>query len=382
VTEHDQFLKLIELIYDAALDSDQWPEVMKQLSRVVGSESALFRVIDEVKRTVDFGASHGYDEAFMQQYQEHFVNIDPILHATRTYVPCNEVWPSQQYISPDEKKGEFYNEYLVPQQKEFLMGFHMMLPGKRRMVLGGQRSAKHGGFEAGDVQLLQRIVPHFQRAFNISSRFQSLGIQCAASLSILEELPFGVMLLSANGAVQFMNAEAEAHVTQPSAFTLQDGRLFCSGRNQQGELDALIYSVLNGHTHESSRAQNVGMTYLPDVGQQPLRLHAIPLNLDTNTYKLGLQPSTAALFIYSDGQGAEVDQILLSQMYGLTPAESQLAAELVKGRELAEISEISKRSKLTLRTQLKAIFRKLGIKRQSELVRMLASSMTSLRQRP
>jgi len=381
VKEQERFFSLVDSIYDAALDSERWAGVMAQLSQVVDSQSAMFRIIDEPKQVVNFGASFGYDEAYMQQYRAHYVKVDPLLDAVRNLIPYDEVWPSQRYIPPPVKKGEFYNDYLVPQDKEFLMGFHLQLPGQRRMIMGSQRSVRCGGFELANVQVMQRLVPHFKRAFSIATRLQAEGIQRAASLSVLSELPFGVLLLSGAGTVQYMNSEAEGFMAQSSVLSLKNSQLQCSAKPYQKEVDCLVQSALKGHLSEAVDSRCMGITVCDSAGLNPIRLHAIPLSMEAWSDQLGGQPSVAAIFLYDGSHEIEVNQALLSCMYGLTPAETQLATELVKGRDISEISELTQKSKLTLRSQLKTIFHKLGVKRQSQLVRLLASSMTSLKQK-
>jgi DNA-binding CsgD family transcriptional regulator len=69
---------------------------------------------------------------------------------------------------------------------------------------------------------------------------------------------------------------------------------------------------------------------------------------------------------------------MLNVLYGLTKAEARLAKELALGRTLDEISDIYQVSKHTLRAQLKTIFNKTGLSRQTDLVRLVQGSPASL----
>jgi DNA-binding CsgD family transcriptional regulator len=64
---------------------------------------------------------------------------------------------------------------------------------------------------------------------------------------------------------------------------------------------------------------------------------------------------------------------LLMAMFGLTPAEARLAAEIAAGQRLDALAEAHHVTLPTLRTQLRAIYGKTGTSRQSELVRLLAA---------
>jgi DNA-binding CsgD family transcriptional regulator len=61
----------------------------------------------------------------------------------------------------------------------------------------------------------------------------------------------------------------------------------------------------------------------------------------------------------------------LRALFNLTAAEVALARGLLEGRRLREIAAARRVSLETVRTQLRAVFRKTGVARQTDLVRML-----------
>lgn len=63
----------------------------------------------------------------------------------------------------------------------------------------------------------------------------------------------------------------------------------------------------------------------------------------------------------------------LAQAFGLTPAESRLAAALLTGKRLSDIAAAAGVRITTLGTQLSSILRKVGVERQADLVRVLSS---------
>ena len=64
--------------------------------------------------------------------------------------------------------------------------------------------------------------------------------------------------------------------------------------------------------------------------------------------------------------------MLLSTVFGLTPAEAKLASMLARGLLLDQIAHNLSVSKDTARNQLHAVFAKTNTHRQSELVAVLA----------
>ncbi|WP_323754417.1 helix-turn-helix transcriptional regulator [Marinobacter sp.] len=68
---------------------------------------------------------------------------------------------------------------------------------------------------------------------------------------------------------------------------------------------------------------------------------------------------------------AELRTEQLVETFGFTPAETQIAEQLVVGKCLAEIAENSGRSRETVKYHLRNLFRKTGSNRQLELVSLL-----------
>jgi DNA-binding CsgD family transcriptional regulator len=70
--------------------------------------------------------------------------------------------------------------------------------------------------------------------------------------------------------------------------------------------------------------------------------------------------------------------VVTSQLYNLTPAETLLALELANGLSLEEASEALNIRRNTARAHLRSIFSKTGVRRQTELVRIMLNSVVAL----
>jgi DNA-binding CsgD family transcriptional regulator len=71
----------------------------------------------------------------------------------------------------------------------------------------------------------------------------------------------------------------------------------------------------------------------------------------------------------------EVNETVLSQLYGLTRGEAALASYLLRGKSIEEASEELFISPHTARTHLKRIFMKTDTHRQTELVVRMFSAV-------
>lgn len=82
-------------------------------------------------------------------------------------------------------------------------------------------------------------------------------------------------------------------------------------------------------------------------------------------------PQNAVVFIAPDREAASDETRVYRETFGLTPAEARLAGCLKDGLSLKEAAEKLGLSVNTVRNQVKSIFEKLGVNRQSDLIRHL-----------
>jgi DNA-binding CsgD family transcriptional regulator len=87
----------------------------------------------------------------------------------------------------------------------------------------------------------------------------------------------------------------------------------------------------------------------------------------------------AAIFINDPtrAQRSSIDQV--TGILGLTSAEARVALKIAEGVSLADASEQLDSSVNTIKTLLQRAFTKTGARRQSELVRIIGSTIPNIR---
>ena len=103
--------------------------------------------------------------------------------------------------------------------------------------------------------------------------------------------------------------------------------------------------------------------------ESPLILRVLMVPEGAQSFFLG---ASAILLFVRLRLSLEVAPSLLSSIFGLTPAESRLAAELAGGSTLVQAAKALNISWETARTHLKTVFMKTNTHRQSELVALLS----------
>ena len=89
----------------------------------------------------------------------------------------------------------------------------------------------------------------------------------------------------------------------------------------------------------------------------------------------GRPSRVAALVLVVDPLSrARIDPDYVSAVLGLTPTEGHVAVTLAQGNTIRDTAAAMGRSPTTVRWHLQQIFAKLGISRQAELMRLVASA--------
>jgi DNA-binding CsgD family transcriptional regulator len=111
-------------------------------------------------------------------------------------------------------------------------------------------------------------------------------------------------------------------------------------------------------------------------GNRAFHLYAAPVPPGSE-----VRPSderTAVVFVSDPAPMVETPPEMLQQTYGLTLAEARLAGLLVAGHSLEEAVFALGTSLNTVKTQLRGLFTKLDVHRQSDLIRLLLTGPASL----
>jgi len=189
--------------------------------------------------------------------------------------------------------------------------------------------------------------------------------------SAFDALHAAVVLLDRKGRILYVSQAAIAIIAAGDRLLVRDGTLSALNALEAAALAGLIANtVLKSATNGACQINPV---FLSQAQGQLLRISAIPI-AHAALQRLGTPARNAAILLLL--RRTQVNARALTQMlhwvYGLTGAEIRLALLLHGGRALAECASENSVSTETVRAQLKAIFRKTGVHRQSHLLRLLS----------
>lgn len=375
LSAEDTMLDLASSAYDAALDEHKWPHFLKAFADVVGGSSAMLRSVDLHTNEAGFVASSGYDPAWKSAYCDHFVKLDyyaPYFKQMALGVAA----PGEGAISrAEQRKTEFYNDYCIPQDKVHNMGALLEKEGGRTLLFAVQRGKCAGAFGEAQVRMMSSLATHVARAVQVQRKLGAVAVQKEWALGALDQLRTGVILTDRLGAPLFVNRAAESMLAPANGISVCHGKLVLRTSSETALLHRLIAGAAQG-INGAATGGDIRIA-LPG-GREFLHCLVTPVSPELSArYDNFVAPGCAALFLSKPGS-LRLPPKRLASLYGLTPAESRLAAKLAEFNTLEQAANGLGISLSTARGQLSSVFTKTGAKGQAELLTLLATGVLAL----
>jgi DNA-binding CsgD family transcriptional regulator len=185
---------------------------------------------------------------------------------------------------------------------------------------------------------------------------------------ILDKLDRGVVLLDAAGAIIDANTLAQQVLREEKGLQNRGGRLAFT----DVDVDARFARLLDA-THDVAGARRSLAASVKCPGAASYRVLIGP------AHHHGARRNVAFVAVlYGPEESREISAEVLAELYGLTPAQADVARRLYAGHSVEETAMQLRLSLNTVRTHLKQIFSKCEVRSQAELLRMLATGPRAL----
>ncbi|PKP80546.1 MAG: hypothetical protein CVT79_14770 [Alphaproteobacteria bacterium HGW-Alphaproteobacteria-18] len=265
----------------------------------------------------------------------------------------------QDFVSPEERaRAPIYTEMFEPHGFAHNCQIVLMRGPDILVRASVSRTTRQGVFDPAAFQAFMALAPYLQAA--VKSRI-ALGLaQVQSTLATLDAVSAAAFLLSVDGRVIGASARAGGMAERGEGLRISRGRLKLAEAAAQEALDTWLRRLPSG------RAAPVAVA----VGPCILDLQPLPVE------RSGLGTGPAALAILREAATADEREAVLRMRYGLTQAEAAIARALSGGMSVEMIASMRKVSLPTVRSQLQAIYTKLGVRRQAQLVARLKERLT------
>lgn len=193
-------------------------------------------------------------------------------------------------------------------------------------------------------------------------RSAPMEMQPAGALA--EQCPFGVLVLDMDQHVRLANGPARQLLASSGVVSLSGNRLLLVDSHDavrfQVALRAALAPPATPHRH------TIAITGGKD---------GAPLLLSISRLPAGASEPQACVIITRPTAAPEADVRPLAEHFHLTPVETRVVNQLVRGLSVQETARAMQLKVQTVRTYLKQIFQKTGTHRQVELMQLMQNGM-------
>lgn len=360
------FSDLLARLYRGIGDDPPWQDFLEDLARWMGAAYATLIITAPDKRLPATFLTPGSNPAFNATYVESLFAGDPFRG-----LPEGEVVSYAEFMAglPPEAHADYRRAMAE-------VGFDVVLGVDLQFGAGGRGRTDAGRYEArlrvsrhssqpafgrADRARLRLLVPHLRIAVGLFERLQFAGAQHGLFHSAAQGLGIGLLVLDRNRTIVSSNVLADHILAEREGLHRQGDELRLGDPAQQRLIAGLLAGTIPPTPLPRFRVAR------PRHGDLVVTARA----LDLSAIHAGT--GALALFLSQPGPETSADPEAIRTLLGVTPAEARLAAALAQGHNLVTAAQRLGIAHNTAKVQLRAIFAKTGVRRQAQLVALLAS---------
>lgn len=372
-----RFSELVGAVYDCVVDPRLWPETldavrteMRFATAVLSSHSLTSgRLLLEVNSGIDaewLERMHDFDgEMFDLWGGPEVSNGFPVGEPGL----LSQVNPRAFAPTPHR----YIVEWGWPQGLIDTLAVVVARDGAAVGTMAFGRHGAEGPIGENEITLARLLAPHVQRSVAIS-RLLDVVVIAQAFGDVIERLAAPVMLVARDGRVLHRNAAARLLLEDGAVLAARGGRLTSSDPQAARRLREAVDQC---DRDESVLTRSASGFPVRDFDGRVHAVHVLPLGRGSVRTAL-MREAAAAILVSSPASpvGATADAV--AALFDLTPAEARVFGLIASGATPAEVATALAVAPTTVKTHLKRVFAKLGVRRQVDLARLAANLASPL----
>lgn len=370
--------ELLATLYRGPIELEPWRAFLRALAETAGCDNAAISLqlsrkgLASVTLWAEPPAVDPEVARTIHSRQAALGDLDPMSNALKR---TGEILLLEE-VAPREglERDNFYLEVMKPYGIAQALGMYVAEPGGIECNLGLVAHSESFRFTARHKALMAALRPHVRIALELFSRIQRDESQIGVLTSTLDRLTIATFILDGRGRVLRMNKAAESMIHRGETFRISDRHLAVGGRTDSRKFERIVKEALLARI-ESGNNGFVRAFRCADPANEGLgilvrtieRERAAPIDATPGAIVYATDPTPGATF-----------EQLIAALFDLSPSEASLAALLTQGFSLTEAADELGLTESTVRSYSKRIFAKVGVSRQTELVRLILRSVAIL----
>jgi DNA-binding CsgD family transcriptional regulator/PAS domain-containing protein len=371
-------LKLVGQIHEGLADEDLWTRALDGVSDLLTIPGLLMGVINGNGTALHFEFNNTglnllphMDGLLGDPVQNPWISLGQV-HPLRRPATVEDIG-GQQAFERTRMWTQFYRRYdmgdtmgaVLERQPEFT---HVIILARR---------ASRPDFNSADRRAFAALLPHIARAWRVKRQLAEWKMRAGTLELVLDRLDRAILVTGPEGEIRFANRAADRLLSRGKGIDATRGRLRAARPRDSDALRRLI----DGATQTGIGAGRIAVDAAAIQGSDDspsLAVVAEPL-APAHSDMIGHEASPGAVLFIGESEARSRPSIdRLRVVYGLTPAEARLASLIVDGHDIASAASAAAVSENTVKYHLKTVFGKVGVSRQTQLVRRILADVGGL----
>lgn len=358
-------LRLVQRIYAAVDSPPAWHDFLVDLAACTDAgPSAMFvGSVVELNPHIDIvlDMSPYYQRLLKELYPE--CPFAPFIGQVQPGDIYSHRWILERITEEQFVNNSWYQKWARPQNIHYGLGLTIWREGAVAAGLTLFRSLGAGDFKLVDTELLKLLCPHLQTALRLRHKLTSLAMSERSLCDSMMHSGCSLVLVRHDGKIVRAAPEARRLLDVGDGLFDAEGYLRARSRADAKQLKEAIESAA---CYEEQTTSEAVLKISRQSSLRPLSIALTPLPREEMDVHVETRP--VAILINDPEAVSTFDISTVRDLYELTPAEARLCAAIAEGRSLKSAADDFGVSIGTLRKQLKAVYSKVGVHRQSELV--------------
>ena len=361
--------RLIGKIYDEVTAERPWITSLEALRKLIPSHTMALEASVNGERhiTYYFAAGRRVEAEDIGIWECHSSDQREVIELSEGLVVSNNDW---------RKNGAKSDFLFLLEKYDVLRSMSVLVSsfGHVQYSLHAGRSINESAFNENEENLFSIISSHFSRAIKLRQQLSEERMTKELQSDALDRLSVGSIVVDASGGLTSVNKVASRILRDKDGLADYGLRLHALDSQTDKILqDSIAQALSDDSTNERSTVRALSV---PRQGKDNLQLViSVRPMLDLISDRM---QNGALIFVHDPETKNCKDATIYQQLFNLTRAESNLAAELANGLSVEEAEEALHISHNTTRAHLRSIFSKTGVSSRADLIRLLINGVAPL----
>lgn len=349
--------ELVDLCYECALDTTTWLPLLERLVEASGHQKIFLFYARHHKSDAQAATTiNPYTPAGLNGYNNQHWQLTPGLDLSGSHTLGSWYKALVDFGTEHARQGPDDQAFYLPHGLHNVASVRLDEQADTGLYLTALHQVSAPSPSARHYALLERITPHLLKAVKLSARINCLELDLAKRDLLLDHHTTPLWLLDGEGQVLHCNQTARQMSLRGSPLFEKFAHLHST--TQDTRLRALIRRAAG-----KDGKRQAGWLRLNASESQELLVTPVPADAGYNRH---FNKPLVLLALLEN----RLPSPLLAELFQLSPAEHRLAELLAQGLTLEGCAARLNVSINTVRTQLRALFRKTGTTRQAQLINL------------